>query len=248
MSDVFLKAFHGGLGDSLQFSTLPEEFAKQKGRKTYIGPDAPFRNQEIYDLVWGKNPYVLGKKEGKWNAGDIPEIPYQEWVMEGKGAGCQISNWEKFHGLEPKNKYPKIYYKPEIDEDVNDVFIVDFSSISIDYDKNALNNIFNEVKARYPDKRFLSVDFKRRLSDDKHNVYDLGFDGYIEIENVFRYCDLIASSYGILALSSGASHLSVALMEYAPNLKSICVMPKTWYNRHKERGLFLFDTVEYLIY
>ena len=90
--------------------------------------------------------------------------------------------------------------------------------------------------------------FKRRLSDDKHNVYDLGFDGYIEIENVFRYCDLIASSYGILALSSGSSHLSVALMEYAPNLKSICVMPKTWYNRHKERGLFLFDTVEYLIY
>ena len=66
MSDVFLKAFHGGLGDSLQFSTLPEEFAKQKGRKTYIVPDAPFRNQEIYDLVWGKNPYVLGKKEGEW--------------------------------------------------------------------------------------------------------------------------------------------------------------------------------------
>ena len=54
MNDVFLKAYHGGLGDALQFSTLPEEFYKQEGRKTYIVEDAPFRNQEIYDLVWGK--------------------------------------------------------------------------------------------------------------------------------------------------------------------------------------------------
>ena len=29
MSDVYLKAWHGGLGDALQFSTLPEEFSKQ---------------------------------------------------------------------------------------------------------------------------------------------------------------------------------------------------------------------------
>ena len=61
MSDVYLKAWHGGLGDALQFSTLPEEFSKQQDRKTYIVADAPFRNEGIYDLVWDKNPYVLGK-------------------------------------------------------------------------------------------------------------------------------------------------------------------------------------------
>ena len=32
-SDVYLAAYHGGLGDSLQFSTLPEEFYKQQGKK-----------------------------------------------------------------------------------------------------------------------------------------------------------------------------------------------------------------------
>ena len=58
MSDVYLKAWHGGLGDALQFSTLPEEFSKQQDRKTYIVADAPFRNEGIYDLVWDKNPYV----------------------------------------------------------------------------------------------------------------------------------------------------------------------------------------------
>ena len=74
MSNVYLKAWHGGLGDALQFSTLPEEFSKQQGRRTYILEDAPFRNSGIYDLVWGQNPFVLGKRKGKWSAGDLPEI------------------------------------------------------------------------------------------------------------------------------------------------------------------------------
>ena len=38
MTDVFLKAYHGGLGDSLQFSTLPEEFAKQQGKWRQVSP------------------------------------------------------------------------------------------------------------------------------------------------------------------------------------------------------------------
>ena len=48
----------------------------------------------------------------------------------------------------------------------------------------------------------------------------------IEIENIFRYCDLISSVYGLVALSSGASHLSSALKKYHPNLVSICIIEK----------------------
>ena len=254
MDDVILSAWHGGLGDSLQFSTLPEEFHKQQGRDTYILENAPFRNPEIYDLVWGENPYVKGKKSGIRNAGDIPEIPYQEWVAEGKGTGKAISNWELFHGLEPVNTYPKIYYEPEKHEGFDDAFIVDFSSISIGYDKNQLKNIFEDMKREYPDKKFLSVYFKNDLfvekdvDNVKHNVYDIGFEGYVEIENIFKYCDLMTSSYGVLTLSSGASHLSSALQEYAPDLKSFCVMPEKWYNKHKKMGIFLFDNIQHLTY
>ena len=160
MNDVFLKAYHGGLGDALQFSTLPEEFYKQEGRKTYIVEDAPFRNQEIYDLVWGKNPYVLGKKEGEWNAGDTPDIPYQQLCMDGKGTDNMISNWELYHGLKPINKHPKIYYEPEIHDGFKDVFIVDYNSTSIVYDKNQLKNILDDMKKEYSDKRFLCVNYK----------------------------------------------------------------------------------------
>ena len=56
MSDVLLGSYFGGLGDNLQFSTLPEEFFKQQGRDTYIVSETTFRNKEIYDLVWGCNP------------------------------------------------------------------------------------------------------------------------------------------------------------------------------------------------
>ena len=245
MSDVFLKAYHGGLGDALQFSTLPEEFYKQQGRRTYILEDAPFRNPEIYDLVWDKNPYVHGKKAGVWNAGDIPEIPYQELCMSGKGTGNMISNWELFHGLKVVNSHPKIYYEPEMHDGFKDVFIVDYTSTTIDYEQNELKRILEDTKKEYPDKRFLSVDFTKSVSS---NSYDIGYDGYVEVESIFRYCDLIASSYGILTLSSGASHMSSAIKDYSPDLKSICVMSKKWYNYHKERGLFFFDNVDYVTY
>ena len=245
MSDVYLKAWHGGLGDALQFSTLPEEFYKQQGRKTYIVEDAPFRNPEIYDLVWDKNPYVHGKKAGVWNAGDLAEIPYQQLCMDGKGTGNMISNWELFHGLKPVNTHPKIYYEPEMHDGFKDVFIVDYTSTTIDYDQNELKRILEDTKKEYPDKRFLSVDFVKSVSS---NSYDIDYDGYVEVESIFRYCDLIASSYGILTLSSGASHMSSAIKDYSPDLKSICVMSKKWYNYHKERGLFFFDNVDYVTY
>ena len=109
MDDVILSAFHGGLGDNLQFSTLPEEFHKQQGRDTYIWSQASFRNQEIYDLVWGCNPYVKGVKDGRRTAGDTPEINF----VNPNGYYSSITNWEYLHGLEPTNSLPKIYYEPK---------------------------------------------------------------------------------------------------------------------------------------
>ena len=86
MSDVILGAWHGGLGDNLQFSTLPEQFYKQQGRTTYLLDGSTFRNKGIYQLVWEFNPYIKGIKAGRRNAGDIPEIEYSNV------AGTCISN------------------------------------------------------------------------------------------------------------------------------------------------------------
>ena len=254
MSDVYLKAYHGGLGDALQFSTLPEQFAKQQGRKTYILEDAPFRNSGIYDLVWDKNPYVLGKKAGIWNAGDIPEIPYQQLVADGKGILTNdaipnhIANEELFHGLKPVNNYPKVYYEPENHTHIKDIFIVDFTSTSVNDNKEQVINYLNKIRNEYPDRKFVSVYFTD-ITPTKDLSDDIKFDGYIEVENIFRYCDLISSVYGYVSLHSGGTHLSSALKEYSPDLKSICILSKEWYNEHEVLdNHFLFDNIEYLKY
>ena len=249
MSDVYLKAWHGGLGDALQFSTLPEEFSKQKGRKTYIVKDAHFRNTGIYDLVWGKNPYVLGKKEGIWNAGDLPNIPYRkEGFLEINGTGNMISNWEKFHRLEPTNIYPKVYYEPEKHTDIKDIFIVDFTSTTVNDDSKKVAECLDKIRNEYPDRKFVSVSFQ---DIEVKNDFSGGikFDGYIEVENIFRYCDLISSVYGYVSLHSGGTHLSSALKKYSPELKSICILSEPWYNEHKVvDNHFLFDNVNYIRY
>ena len=249
MSDVYLKAWHGGLGDALQFSTLPEEFSKQKGRKTYIVKDAHFRNPGIYDLVWGKNPYVLGKKEGIWNAGDLPNIPYRkEGFLEINGPGNMISNWEKFHILEPTNIYPKVYYEPEKHTDIKDIFIVDFTSTTVNDDSKKVAECLDKIRNEYPDRKFISVSFQDiEVKNDFSG--DIKFDGYIEVENIFRYCDLISSVYGYVSLHSGGTHLSSALKKYSPELKSICILSEPWYNEHKVvDNHFLFDNVNYIRY
>ena len=249
MDDVYLKAWHGGLGDALQFSTLPEQFSKQQDRKTYILGDAPFRNPGIYDLVWDKNPYVLGKKFGTWNAGDLPEIPYREdGFLEKNGTGNMISNWEKFHGLKPTNKYPKVYYEPEKDKGVKDLFIVDFTSTTVNDNDESLAKSLETIRNEYPDRKFVAVSFTD-INVKNDSSGDIKFDGYIEVENIFRYCDLISSVYGYISVHSGGTTLSAALKEYSPELKSICILSESWYNEHQVvDNHFIFDNINYLRY
>ena len=86
------------------------------------------------------NPYISGRKEGSWNAGDTPEISYYNIL------GNTILNWEKFHGLNPVNTLPKIYYEPKKYIELKNNFIVDFSSISITYDYLSLKTIFSSLQ------------------------------------------------------------------------------------------------------
>ena len=190
MDDVILAAFHGGLGDNLQFSTLPEEFHKQQGRDTYISSQASFRNQEIYDLVWGCNPYIKGIKEGDWSAGDTPD---RHRVIE---SNC-ISNWEALHGLKPTNKYPKIYYEPEKVSSFDNVILVDLSSISITYDAEKILKLYDAVKKTHEGMVFLSVEFTNKIKGA--TIIEPDVTGVVEIESIFTYVDLMYSSYGVVS-------------------------------------------------
>ena len=241
MDDVILSAFHGGLGDNLQFSTLPEEFHKQQGRDTYIWSQASFRNQEIYDLVWGHNPYIKGIKDGTWTAGDTPEIGHKTIISE-----C-IMNWEALHGLEPTNRYPKIYYKPKKIYGFHNILLVDLSSISITYDSKQILELYDTIKKTHDDMMFFGVEFTNKIKDA--TIIEPDVDNTILIEDIFTYVDLMYSSFGVVSLHSGQNHLASAIKnQYNKDLNVYCLMDDVEYQRQKTKGIFVFDNVTYLRY
>ena len=241
MDDVILSAFHGGLGDNLQFSTLPEEFHKQQGRDTYIWSKASFRNQEIYDLVWGCNPYIKGVKDGTWTAGDTPEIGHKTLISD-----C-IMNWEALHGLEPTNRYPKIYYEPKKIHGFDDTLLVDLSSISITYDSEQILELYDTIKKIHNDMKFFGVEFTNKIKDA--TIIEPDVDNTILIEDIFTYVDLMYSSFGVVSLHSGQNHLASAIKnQYNKDLKVYCLMDDVEYVRQKKKGIFVFDNVTYLRY
>ena len=245
-SDVILGAWHGGLGDQLQLSTLPEEFYKQQGRETYIFEDAPFRNQEIYDLVWGCNPYIKGKKSGVRNAGDLPEYRINQTC------GNWIQDWEIVHGLVPSNIRPKIYYPLMKLPNYKNTILVDLSSVTINhnntgygYDLNEVDKIYYALRKSYPDKKFVGVRFKGVNSNQHHPKVD----EEVVLDNIFHYCHLINSSYGICCFYSGAMALAAAIQRSNELLKIYCITPPSVYysDRTQKQGIFYFDYVDYLV-
>ena len=259
---VRIGAWHGGLGDSLQFSTLPEQFYKQQGRETFVADGCTFRNEEIYDLVWGCNPYVRGVQEGPRNAGDIPEIT----VTNPNGYESCITNWEYLHGLTPVSKYPKIYYEPKKLPGMEEIILVDLSSISLQHGGNSnvypppynpekVKETYKTLQRMYPDKIFGKVKFLNTISEETGDARTGGKVNAIEVDtsvdvlchSIFNYCDLMNSCYGIIGLYSGQSALSSAIMEYNPELRSMTIVSRAVFNKHREQSGFIFDNIDYII-
>lgn len=238
MSDpVILAAYHGGLGDSLQFSTLPELFVSS-GREVFIWDQADFRNREIYDLVWGLNPYVSGVKSGTRNAGDIPEIQFQN--LTGNG----ISNWEVLHGLPAKNSYPKIYYTPKIITELREKCVVDLSSVSMKHETAEIVDQFTNLKNR---ELFdsVAVQFRSRPAVN-HTAHNVLCDSSITVDSIFHYCDIIASCKQFVSLHSGQSHLASAIKnQYNSEMEIFCILRESEYIHHKNKGTFIFENVKY---
>jgi hypothetical protein len=240
MSEIILSAYHGGLGDNLQFSTLPEEFFKQHNKKTFIWSQSSFRNKEIFDLVWGCNPYISGIKEGVWEAGDTPQINLKNIFNN-----C-ILNWEIAHNLTPKNKYPKIYYKPKTLSDFKETILLDFSSISMSYSLEELKKIFKLKKEI--NKKILILKFKNSLNNiSNYNKNFIENEDFYEVNNIFEYCDLINSCQEFLCTHSGQSHLASAIKnDYNKKLTITSLIYKKEFDIHTNRGTFLFDNVDYV--
>jgi len=190
----------GGLGDNLQFSTLPEEFSK-RGYKVYISDRNAYRNQEIFELVWKLNPYVKGIINERPNIG---EMSTYRRIHSQKS---MVYNQEACHGINPKNEIPKIYYKPKIINEFQDKIFVDLSAKSSFPIKPNNFNIY--LKDKHPNSKIIVPKFNDKVDNIKDT--DFKYDEHIEIKSIFHFCDLIYSCKHFYCSFSGQAVLSSAI-------------------------------------
>lgn len=237
---VYLGQPWGGMGDNLQFSTLPRLYAEQ-GCEVYISSQNAYRSSEVHEFCWGNNPYVKG-------IGDHPPtIGACAPMIDESSAKNIIALAEKRHGFPGTGKYPEIYYQPNYLEEFSDKVIVDFSAHSIF--NHGLGNIYNvdvlfqRIDESVPKENVLMVRFtNHQIQYLEHNFK---FDyGIVEVPSIFKYADIIHSCKEHYSLFSGSNSISSGIKhQNNSNVKLNCFLYKPMSTMS---GYFVFDNINYI--
>lgn len=245
-----VKPYFKGLGDHLQFSTIPEILSR-KGLEVHQHDLSIFSNDEIEDLIYGCNPHIKGKSSGSWDYGDGS----QNWNYEHLYPSF-IKNIESASGLDPVNDFPKIYYEPSKVGEYDG--IIDLGSVclkeSLDYEKSA-EVIKKLIFSEFPGSKFLVVENKYFESKNY-----LGLDS-IQVESLRGYVDLISSSRVYISFLSGGHALASSIRHMGFQIKQYCILPEnlsgfnrgeeenlSFYDFHLKKGFWVFPEVNYLKY
>jgi hypothetical protein len=247
-NDIVISQPWGGLGDNLQFSTLPELYAK-KGFNVYIAANNVYRNSEIYDIVWAKNPYVKGIKDKEPNAGSCNHLLAENEYF--------IHRVELAHGHEKTNLIPKVYQEFNIIEELKDVVIIDITSTTVDRDFK--DCIYHELMHMYEEILFYHK--KDKIKIIKFNNFEVPshiqqiYDQYLPncdtltISTLNEYCDIINSCNTLLTINSGLQSLASAIKKDKVTPRIICYTPEFFdlTNENAVKGFYYYPNVEYLL-
>ena len=227
-----VKPYFKGLGDHLQFTTIPEILSGM-GIETHQHDYCTFSNEEVEDLVYGCNPYIKGKSAGSWDYGDGSS----NWDYHHRYPSF-IKNIEFASGLEPQNDFPKIYYEPSKIGEYDG--IIDLGSVTLkdglDYEKST-GLIKNLISSEFPGSKFLVVENK--YFDSKNNI---GLDT-ISVSSLKNYIDLISSSGVYISYHSGGHSLASSIRHMGFNPKQYCIIPENLpgFTRGEEEGISFYD-------
>ena len=216
----------GGLGDNLQYTTLPKLYS-DKGYEVYISTENSCRNDEIYDFVWGSNPYVKGKIMKPPNAGAC--IPLK-WTTN-----SFIKNIELSHHLEKGTySYPMIYYSPKKIDSLENTIIYDITSISSLYTDEYIKSKFTFIFEKYPDHDKRKIVFKRITNRETPDFNT----NILEVNTIYDYCDILYSCKVYVCLFSGGSVLASTIKNTRSTPEIHC------FNPIPHQG-FVFDNTTY---
>ena len=239
----YLNAFHGGLGDWLQFSTLPEQLYKKFGTKTFVTKDAAFRNEGIKELVM-LNPFISGISGDSrdWNLGDIPN--HQSKLDNRDQNGVKL--WERYFDVEPVSECPKVYYTPKIKEELKDTVLVALSGVTRFVMSDGMKPIVDDLIEKYTDKKVLMVTHSDEID---HKTFDnFHKDGTLLVKSITDYCDALASCDVFISTHSGQSHLSSAMKRHNQNMESHCIVEESFLDIDRKRGTHIYENINYITF
>lgn len=234
VNNIVISQPWGGLGDNLQFSSLPKFFSNYD-IDVYISEDNSYRNEEIKKLVWDHNPFV---KFGTPDSGKTLNISGGDWgnlrctfgfcEMNISWVGSIIDMWEEILSeillsdnteIKKTDGTPLIYYKPK-KKKLDDVVLVDLSSNSTDGEYD-YNRCIDWIKDTHKNKNILLL-----KSDyiDQSFIQNSGLDFY-EITDIFDYCDSAKSCDTIVTSLSGSNSICSGI-----GANTTCIIP----NRYEE--------------
>lgn len=233
MTDYILYQQFGGLGDNLQFSTLPERF--HEINKTFsVSKENKVFNDEVTDLVWGRNPFVQGvKSDGVPNCGSMKKNHRPHHIRN-------VIEWNEWrHDLEVQNTNPKIYYTPK----------------KIEYFSNAtIFNVGSNTGFRrgfYSEDRVMAVIDKLKNKDSyfvasEHTISPLtqhyAEENLINLKDIFHLCDLMHSCKKFVCLYSGPSVLAASIRQKGV----LCIFPDIDQRKEIHGCSYLFPNITYM--
>lgn len=232
----------GGLGDNLSLSTLPEAFSNE-GYDVYLSSQNIYRNNGIYDLVWRDNPYIKGISEAEPNSGFIYSPKYD-------GSKEFIEVIELTNGiLNPTgNIYPKIYYNPKFRAEYRDLTVVNFSSISEQYNMVDIKLGINRLPFDLYAKPFIELKSSFDINENGARLYGNSeirhdLDGaVIYYKDIYHMCDIIHSCKRFITINSGAAVLASALNKTETYIILKASLLDSYYRKN-----FIFNNLKYII-
>jgi len=241
----------GGLGDNLAFSTLPELYHKN-GYEVYISKDNILRNTEIYELVWGKNPYIKGIMSNE--AGLVVGSTMQDkWPPEYENEYF-IHRIEIAHGFTKTNFYPKIYYNPIYIEELNNNILIDLTGSSQVYEINKYIEYIDYFVPLIIDKKDKDIKIITFEKINPNVVFNEIYEylktkiqkiNYLKITSLINYCNVINSCDTIIIVNSGINSLAAAIKSDNKSPNILCYNPWSHFTPQAIKGFYNYKNVEY---
>jgi len=230
----------GGLGDNLQFTTLPKLY-HDRGIDFYISTHNVYRNNEIYDFVWKDNPYVRGIIDEPPNVGAC--APTSQTLVSDN----IISSAEIRHGFSGRGRYPEIYYKPKLIPELQEKSIVDLSGYTVMY--RGIGSFYNTSMLKEALEKHIPNNENTlavRFANISIGTLSTPTLNSIEITSLKQYADIIYSCKAYYCLYSGGNIMASAIKHKYDREININTFLYGTLEARKKIGCYVFDNVNYI--